>query len=458
MSLQRRLILTIVLLAPLMWLLSAGVAVYQTKRSVDELYDSQLTLFARQLLTTDVGHDDDEHPRLPRTHKLIRGGDHGRSDEDELGLVVWDPEGNVLITDGGGRHHFPYIAGRRGFYLEGEGHQAWRVFYLPSPDGRRLVAVGQRDVLRHAAVKHVVMSQLISWMLFLPFLLIVLLFGVRRALAPVRQLGEALSERRVDDNTPVTVNVPAELAALIDALNGLFARIARTVEKERRFTSDAAHELRSPLAALRVQAEVARLATDPAVADRALDQLMRGIDRAGRLVEQLLALSRLERGEAKQVKEPIDWVRVVGAAVEACREAGRAGEGRVQCRWHVPGREALPMKGDETLLGLMLRNLIDNALRYSGESSPVIIEIDANRIAVTDEGPGVDPAHLARIRERFYRPPGQSATGSGLGLSIVEEVAGLHGLSLMLNNREPHGFEAVLARPAAIGRMPESPG
>lgn len=454
MSLQRRLVLTILCVAPLLWLMSAGVATWQTHRSVDELYDSQLTLFARQLLAVDIEHDGDDGASLPRTRKLIRGGNRGHGDEDELGLAVWDASGKLLISDGG-RHHFEFSPDKRGFYSEQDRHHDWRVFYLPSPDGEKFVAVGQRDHLRHGAVRHVVLAQLFSWLLPLPLLVGLLVFGVRRALAPVRQLGSELAARRIDDHQAVSTRVPDELTPLIDALNQLFARIAETLNKERRFTSDAAHELRSPLTALRVQAEVARLASDPAVANRALDQLMVGIDRAGRLIEQLLALSRLDRQGEGLSLEKIDWSRVVAGLTSGVLCSADPEGNRLHCEWCCDPAQVLPLAGDETLISLMLRNLLDNALKYSPAEGRVTLRLEPHQIAVLDEGEGVAGDALERIRERFYRPPGQTVPGSGLGLSIVEEVARLHGLSLQLGNRPEGGFIASL-QPATKGHIPEA--
>lgn len=236
--------------------------------------------------------------------------------------------------------------------------------------------------------------------------------------------------------------VPTEVRPLLDALNHLFARTQEMMTRERRFTSDAAHELRSPLAALKVQTDVAQLAGRSAGAGKSAGTAACGIDRASRLVDQLLTLSRLDSLDNLDDVEPITLADLLQSAVlDIWHPAQQAGID-IRLINHAP---QVKRQGQPLLLSLLVRNLLDNAIRYSPRGSVVDVTLDARSFSVRDNGPGVDPEVLARIGERFYRPPGQNATGSGLGLSIVRRIAALHGMRVSLSNAAEGGFEVKVS-------------
>ncbi|MCW3480006.1 two-component system sensor histidine kinase QseC [Neisseriaceae bacterium JH1-16] len=445
-SLRLRLSLILLVVAPLVWALATVGAYFQTRHEINLLFDTQQTLFARQLLSANLVTHAVPAPELPKTKRLIRGGEHGGFDDDALSFAVFDTHGQLLFSGGDGKH-FPADPAQRGFVVADAKHdEPWRLFYLPAPDGQHTVVVGQKANYRRELVWEVVGVQLAPWLAALPLLLLVLVWAIGRELAPLRAAAHQLAVRRADDASPLEVErLASEVAPLVTALNQLFARTAATLARERRFTADAAHELRSPLAALKVQAEVAQLAErDPVARQRALGNLSAGIDRATRLLEQLLALSRLDPLSGLADAQPVRWQRVADAA---CIDVAPLAEQRgVVVERAGEAAAALPLSGDETLLTLLLRNLLDNALRYGPPGSQVVLSLTPTEIRVEDEGPGIAPDDLPRVRERFFRPPGQSEPGSGLGLSIVERVADLHGLALTLANRPGGGLMASLTR------------
>ncbi|QBJ78355.1 ATP-binding protein [Aquitalea sp. USM4] len=448
-TLQRRLAILLLVTVPLIWLVSTGVAAYVAHHEVDELYDTQLTLFARQLLIVNMGEHGDDLPLLPKTKKLIRGGDRGEAEDDDIGLAVWNADGSLLLSDGKGRR-FTFDAGRRGFYsVRGDdGKDEWRLFYLPAPDGTRLVAVGQRQKLRHEVVIKVIEGQLLPWLLGLPVLLLLILWAVRKGLRPLQQVAGELGRRSALDSTPLSENVPGEVLPMVQALNALFARIAEAMEHERRFTADAAHELRTPLAALQVQAEVMALMPDEAGRQHALQQLQLGIQRATRLLAQLLALSRLDPMQGLPSRQPVDWQQVSRDALSDVTAAAATKDTVLETHWQISPEAVLPLSGDATLLTLLLRNLLDNAVRYCPAGSRVELLLSADEVVVQDNGPGIEAQWLSRVQERFFRPPGQEMPGSGLGLSIVERIASLHGLRMQLSNRGEGGLRVSLHRAA----------
>jgi len=284
----------------------------------------------------------------------------------------------------------------------------------------------------------IVTSQLTPWLVALPLMLLCLVVLLSRELYPLKKLARTLHQRAPDttDMLP-TEAIPPEVRPLLDALNSLFARTQQMMARERRFTSDAAHELRTPLAALKVQAEVAQLSWDDAEGQqRALSQLHSGIDRATRLVDQLLTLSRLDSLDNLDDVEQIPLADLLQSAVmDIDASAHRAGIA-IHLGIHAP---KVTRPGQPLLLGLLVRNLLDNAVRYSPRGSRIDVTLEQCCFTVRDNGPGIPPQALPRLGERFYRPPGQEETGSGLGLSIVKRIATLHNMTVKVDNAADGG-------------------
>ena len=305
------------------------------------------------------------------------------------------------------------------------------------------MVVGQEREYRQEMALDVVRSQLTPWLVALPVMLLLLIVLLSRELHPLKKLAQTLRLRSPDatDRLP-THGVPVEVRPLLDALNHLFARTQEMMAHERRFTSDAAHELRSPLTALKVQTDVAQLSLDdPEAQGKALNQLHAGIDRASRLVEQLLTLSRLDSLESLDDVESLALADVLQSAVmEIYSTAQQAG---IEMRLNINAPQ-VTRPGQQLLLSLLVRNLLDNAVRYSPRGSVVEVTLDSRSFTVRDNGPGIAPEALARIGERFYRPPGQEQTGSGLGLSIVKRIAALHRMTVTLGNAPEGGFAVTV--------------
>ncbi|MGE3163027.1 MAG: ATP-binding protein [Burkholderiales bacterium] len=262
----------------------------------------------------------------------------------------------------------------------------------------------------------------------LPALALAVWLGVGAGLRPLGSLRGELGRRGPGDLAPLdAARAPAEIAPLVAELNRLFARIGEALARERRLTADAAHELRTPLAVLSTQAQVARRASSEAARNEALDALVAGAERAARLVEQMLTLARLESGESAGAAQP---VALRALAREVLAEAAPFAHAKGIELELVEGPE-LAVNGHAGLLGVLLRNLVDNAVRYTSDGGAVRVTLGGDRsgarLEVSDNGPGVPPQALGRLGERFHRLEGAGETGSGLGLSIVRRVAELHG-------------------------------
>lgn len=429
MTLQRRLLLLLLAGAPLIWALAVGFAIWRASFEIKELFDTQQVRLAQQVAALLPAAQLDGEPR--RAPALP--ADSGAAELENLSIAVWNERGDLLLADREGVA-LPFAVAAEGFVdLELAG-AAWRVYYLRG-NGPWRVAVGQASEERGEVLRDLLAGQLLPWLLMLPALLAVLAAAVRRGLQPMREIAREVQQRRADSLEPLAVAAaPSELRPLLVSMNDLFARIGQAIEQERRLTADAAHELRTPLAALRAQWEVAQLAASDAERAQAHARIGEGIDRLSRLVSQLLALASVESRSAPVFTEPVDWHRVLERALSDCLPLLDHTGTEVTVSW--PQRGApLPLTGDETLLATLVRNLVDNALRYSPPRSRVAVRFSASALIVEDLGPGLSPAHLARLGDRFYRPAGQAQAGSGLGISIVRRVAELHGLVVRFDNR-----------------------
>jgi two-component system sensor histidine kinase QseC len=354
----------------------------------------------------------------------------------------------------------PQAAGFTELTLDG---QPWRVYYLQAPHGEWLVAAAQHDIERDELVWNLVFGQLLPWLLVLPVLMGVMAWAVRQALLPLRQLTAELRQRDADNLSPLPdERAPAELQPLLAATNGLFARIAAERERERRFTADAAHELRTPLAALRAQWDVLCAAGETPLdgagqtplRERAEQQIGEGLERMSRLVSQLLALARLDATEGLPNPQPVDWRPLVEQAMSDMLALAERRGIELACEWPPEGEPPFPLRGDANLLGVLLRNLLDNAVRYAPRGSTVTLHLGPSSLAVENGGPPLAPDVLARLGERFARDESQDEVGSGLGVSIAQRVAALHGLVLRHHARaDGSGVVAELCR-AGVDLVP----
>lgn len=437
-SIRKRLILYIGSGLLLAWFAANAVSLAMALHELNESADSQMSDLAQSLPYIEP----EKAVLLPKVKKSLGKGHTGFAEDKQNGISVWNADGRLLLSDKRGKEiPFRKISS---FTNIGKPWQekSLRVIYYHDGKTGQTVAVAQPWRNRLEILWNIVWAHLAASLLVLPLMVLLLHLAVKRSIYPLKELASELSERRADNLAPVSRAVPQETQTLVDALNRLFARVQTSIEREQRFTSDAAHELRSPLAALKVQAEVLTL-SDTAEQPYHLQQIQQSLNRAEHLINQLLTLARLDPEQGLKNTAPIHWESLSSQVLQNTNLSAR--EKRIRLKREFLAEPPL-LQGDDALLQLMLRNLLDNAVRYSPENSEVGLYFHADRIEVRDQGTGIAPEHLSRIKERFYRPAGQNAQGSGLGLSIAEHIAKLHGLTLKLENRDGGGLSAWLER------------
>jgi len=420
-SIRRRLLLLLLGSLALVWVVMLGLTYSKAHEEVHEMADARLQQSARTLMLLDL-------KRLGRLAKGQTQDDDHDHDVDNgsnpLDFQVWSDEGELLLRSA----NAPAALFRPGegydtFELD---HRQWRGY--ASHDRARHYQVrvfeplGVRDQLIGKLARR--MAQVL--LLALPLLAILIWAGIGRGLRPLAQLSQGIASRNADKLDPILLEqVPVEAQALIDALNQLLERLARSIEKERSFTADAAHELRTPLAAIKVQAEVALGARDDASRQYAISQVIAGVNRTTHLVRQLLLLARLDHVESA-VRQAVD----LGSLAREC-VARRGGEAqRCGVAFKVSAAPNCVLQGDPAMLSIMIGNLLDNAIKYG--RAPGHTEVSVSReansllLSVKDDGEGVAPENRARLQDRFFRTQDSDAPGSGLGLSIVAKIAATH--------------------------------
>jgi two-component system sensor histidine kinase TctE len=291
----------------------------------------------------------------------------------------------------------------------------------------------KRAQLANEIIKGVILPQFI----ILPIVLALVWFALARGLSPLAQLQERIRARRPDDLSPIdSRQVPEEISPLVRSLNEMLGRLAQTIEMQKRFIADAAHQMKTPLAGMRMQSELALRQLDPDEIHRSLEQLAKSSESATRLVNQLLALARAEnQPHAGAAFEQIDLASLARATVKDWVQASFTH--RIDLGFEQPDYP-IEIAGNPLMLRELLSNLIDNALRYTPAGGSVTVRVRLEReqaiLEVEDTGPGIAPAERGRVFERFYRILDSGAPGSGLGLAIVREIAQQHGAEVDVFN------------------------
>lgn len=443
-SVRARILVPVLVLILLGDALISWLVLRDSHHEIEEVYDAQLAQSAR-LLQGVLRQRDPGDADWGRLHQafdqaMSRVGEEGVAHpyETRLTFQVWNSAGELLVRSA----EAPVLKAPPATFgshdLMDNGND-WCAFLLADPQQGLLIWVGERDDIRQDVIQRIMRHTLWPTLLGVPLLTLLIWLVIGWGLEPLRVMARSIRGRTTDTLQPLQLNpLPSDLEPMQTALNRVLVQIDDLLERERRFIADAAHELRTPLAILRIHAQNAQTAVTEEQRREALDFLVSGVDRATRIGSQLLTMARIEPHLSNPVRSRVQLTELVRE--ELAELTPLAMEKGVELV--LEGEEACWVETEPVALAIALQNLVTNALNFSPVGSEVKVIIGAYCLSVEDAGPGIDEAEMGRLLERFYSRG--NANGAGLGLAIVDMIVGKIGCRLVLQNLEQGGLSARL--------------
>jgi two-component system sensor histidine kinase QseC len=441
-SMRARLFGILLITTGLVWLLAMAWIFFSTGAELQNVLDARLREAAR-MVSSLVVREDLEGGRSASGQADLYSPVYDR----QLSCQIWTLDGALISkSDGAPTEKLGYD--EEGFSETVVQGEAWRVYSVINPETNLRVMVGDRIHFREQLVNNMLKGLLLPGLLIMPILAGLIWLSIGRGLSPLKNIANNLSTRNATDLEPIAnTSLAKEIVPVVRSLNGLFARVASARDRERNFTAFAAHELRTPLAGLKTQAQVALASKDDAIRDKALSQIVLGVDRTGRLVKQLLDIASIEAAEPESKSVPVD----LGDALKRLRSELLS---HVAPAVDVQIDDAMfgtIVHTDPDLLRLATRNLMENALHHTPPNGVVRCcassSQDSIELLIEDQGPGIPEEELALVTERFFRGRFKAPVGSGLGLSIVELALEQIGARLSLVNKVDGGLSARITFP-----------
>jgi two-component system sensor histidine kinase QseC len=420
-SLRRRLLGLLLGGVAAAWLVTMVFSYIDAHHQVDKLFDAQLAQAAQTLLALASHDEGDDIDDL---------GDAGHKNQRRLRFQIWRADGKLLMRS----KNAPKTAltATDGFSETRDRKDRWRHYSQWNDDHSLQVQVSENHHIRDELIAHIAWRLLFPALFGLPLIGLWVWVATRQGLSSLDGIARQIASRAPQQLQPLTpAAAPEEIRTILEALNGLFQRVETALETERRFTADAAHELRTPLAALQAQVQVALRARDSSERDRSLAQLQSGLTRASHLVDQMLQLARLDPESGLPDPQPVDLAVL---AETVCADLGHQILDK-DLDFALAAAPGCIVTGQAEWLRVLIRNLIDNAIRYTPTGGSLRVQVAAtngqSRLSVSDSGPGIPAGDREAVLRRFHRlNRGEHPTGSGLGLAIVARIAELHGADL----------------------------
>lgn len=423
-SLRRRLLWLVLAAIGVVTALQAATAYRSALREADRMFDYHLEEVARSV-----------HGGVP-----FAPGE----DVSEYSVQVWGADGTELYRSNGMQLPTQAVLGFSDSRVNGV---RLRIYTLQTPE--HTIQIAQDLDARESRARALAINAVMPVLLLAPLLMLAVGWVISDSLRPLRRMRAQVAARAASDLSPLSsAGMPQEVQPLVAELNALFGRVRETLDAQQHFVADAAHELRSPLTALKLQLQAVERARDEPGRRQAVDQLAAGITRSIALVEQLLALARLE-GASDGERERVDLEELARQVVSQLLPTAHA----KQLDLGLASTQYVAVTATREALALVLTNLLDNAIKYTPPGGRIDIALGREAgeawLAVDDSGPGVPEAEQERVFDRFYRLPGTEAGGSGLGLAIVRAVAERQGATVRLARSSLGGLRAEVRFPSA---------
>ncbi len=440
-SIRLRLVIIIGGLILLVWGGITANSILSARKEVQELFDAQLAQSARVLHAL-ILHEMAEAAVDEKGDSTIvmNMSEPGHFYESKISFVVRDSSGKAwFMSEQAPKFHLKEET--TGFLDVADKDSKWRVFVLQDRVVNFSIEVAQDYYIRNELVMEITRHVMWSFVVALPVLMLMIWIGASRSLRPLQVIADEVRNRTPQNLEEVDISrVPPEVQPLFVSLNALLARLNKALSNERGFTSDAAHELRTPLAGIKAQAQVALGAKDEKEKDAAIRHIIIGVDNTAHLVRQMLMLARLDPDVPNRKFEKQNLKRILTEV--AADVASLAVEKGIELEV-LEGGDDIQVNGQAEALSVLIRNLLDNAVRYTPAGGWVRAGIvgtgEGVVLTVADSGPGIKKEDESRVFDRFYRGLGTGQTGSGLGLSIVQRVVDLHKATIEFKTGQVRG-------------------
>lgn len=369
--------------------------------------------------------------------------------EKKVAFQFWTKQQDLLVRSTSAPS-FPLSSWRKGFSETLIDSHLWHVFSLPDDTGEYIIHVAQRNDIRRELTDDISKRLIKPLLIGIPVLGIVIWLIVGRALKPINQLADEITKRKANKLEPLsTEHLPKEILPLVKAQNQLFVQVAEAFDKERRFTADASHELRTPLAGLLAQAQVALKTEDAQVRDKALNHIEVAVKRMTHLIQQLLTLARIDPSTEFLATQPTYLAVEVRQVIASLESSAHAKQITLELKENPPAI----IEANPQLISILIRNIIDNAIQYTPNSGSILVNVyqqqDKVILICEDSGQGIDESRYEQVLSRFYRcvETANTTKGSGLGLSIVEQISSIHSANLTLARSQLGGLKITVSFP-----------
>jgi two-component system sensor histidine kinase QseC len=413
----------------IVWFIAATISYFVARHELGELYDGELAQTARIILSLYSDSVSTDPNKTQVTSSAFEGGENY---ERKLVFQLWDSDKQLLLRSANSPLT-PLVESLGVFETNEIGDNKVRTLGIRSPNSDLIVQVGQNVDFRNEAIAETLEPLMLFLLIALPLSLFLVNRALNKGLRPLTNLSNAIAKRTGENLSIIdTADAPLEISGIVEALNKLMTRVKETMGRERQFIADAAHELRTPLAGIKAQAQVAL--NYPEHQNKSLSQIVDGVDRTTRLANQLLTLSDVDSLSNIEKASTVNLAQLIGDVI---RDLSVFAEEKDQTI-DINIENQLKVQGDDALLYTLFRNLIENAIKYSPKKTVIRIngskETESLKISIQDQGEGIPEHERQRVFDRFYRKMGTEERGSGLGLAIANNIARLHNATIRLSS------------------------